>query len=80
MRKARLELAREYATLCLHLENQQWVEASKVAHQLKAIVKLLDMDELLPHLQTVETAAAEGVDPQHLADALVQLAVLKRLA
>ncbi|MDD5394883.1 MAG: hypothetical protein PHE17_17835 [Thiothrix sp.] len=80
MRKAIPELKRDYAQLCLHLENQQWVEASKVAHQLKAIVKLLGMDELLPYLQTVETAAAEGIDSQHLADALIQLGVLKRLA
>jgi len=80
MRKAIPELKRDYAQLCLHLENQRWTDAAATAHRLKAIVKLLGMDELLPHLQTVETAAAGGIDPQHLADALVQLAVLKRLA
>ncbi len=80
MRKAHAELAREYATLGLHLENQCWTDAAAIAHQLKAIVKLLGMDELLPYLQTIERAATGNIDPQHLADALVQLAVLKGLA
>jgi hypothetical protein len=63
MRKAHAELAREYATLGSYLENQQWADASAIAHKLKAIVKLLGMDELLPYLQTIERAAIGNIDP-----------------
>lgn len=54
------EINRDYAELEKSLHAQQWDNAAKQAHKLLSIVKLLDMNSLIPLLQQIEQATLDS--------------------
>lgn len=56
MRKILPEMHQEYAELETQLQRQAWQQASRQAHKLLSMVKLLGLDELLPLLLQIEAA------------------------
>lgn len=54
MRKAYGELSFDYEKLDGLLQDECWPEASKLAHKLKSVVVLVDLNGLLPPLRTIE--------------------------
>ena len=54
MRKAVDELTRDYSRLDELIQDECWPEASKLAHKLKSVVTLLDLDSHLPSLRAIE--------------------------
>jgi len=54
MRKAYGELSFDYEKLDGLLQEECWPEASKLAHKLKSVVVLVDLNGLLPPLRTIE--------------------------
>lgn len=54
LRKALPELTKDYTLLETHLQHQQWVDASRQAHKLLSMIKLLGMEALLPLLLQIQ--------------------------
>lgn len=60
--KAFPELQQDYARLDECLMAQHWAEAKQLAHKLKGIVELLEMNELIDDLVTINSQAFGQVE------------------
>lgn len=67
-KNAAIELQNEYPLLAKLMELQEWEQAAQQAHKLKSLVRLLDIESILPYLLNIETKQTASKSAQFQAD------------